>query len=158
MGVRARTTVRTTEVGSLGSVLEFIRLLWELDHELQSASKRMEADHGITGPQRMTIRILGRHPGLSAGELAEILHLHPSTLTGILGRLESRELIERQTDPRDGRRARFVLRPKGVQADRLRTGTIEAAIRRVLTEVPEERLAATRQTLHDIAEGLRRAT
>src|SRR5439155_8811053 len=64
----------------LGAVLDFMRLLWAVDHSLQSASKRMEAAYGITGPQRLVVRIVGRFPGIAAGRVAEILHVHPSTL------------------------------------------------------------------------------
>ena len=72
----------------LGEQLEFMRLLWAIDHGLQTRSKRMAAALGVTGPQRLVIRIVGRFPGVSAGQLARILHLDPSTLTGILRRLE----------------------------------------------------------------------
>src|SRR2546423_15613008 len=51
----------------LGPVLEFMKQLWAVDHGLQSASKRMEASFGITGPQRLVVRIVGRFPGIAAG-------------------------------------------------------------------------------------------
>ncbi|HUJ27995.1 MAG TPA: MarR family transcriptional regulator, partial [Myxococcales bacterium] len=35
------------ENAPLGAVLDFMRLLWAVDHSLQSASKRMEAVYGI---------------------------------------------------------------------------------------------------------------
>src|SRR5213075_940670 len=104
----------------LGAVLDFMRLLWAVDHSLQSASKRMEATYGITGPQRLVVRIVGRFPGIAAGRVAEILHVHPSTLTGILKRLEQRGILQRRTDPRDARRALFSLTPKGKKLDTLR--------------------------------------
>ncbi len=126
----------------LGAVLDFMRLLWAVDHALQSASKRMEAIHGITGPQRLVVRIVGRFPGIAAGRVAEILHVHPSTLTGILKRLETRGIILRRVDPRDARRALFALTPKGKKLDTLRTGTVEQAVRRVLSRDPRQVLAA----------------
>src|ERR1700760_1858990 len=88
----------------LGAVLDFMRLLWAVDHALQSASKRMEATFGVTGPQRLVVRIVGRFPGIAAGRVAEILHVHPSTLTSILKRLETRGMLQRRSDPRDARR------------------------------------------------------
>src|SRR2546428_11062395 len=97
----------------LGAVLDFLRLLWAVDHALQSASKQMESNFGMTGPQRLVMRIVGRFPGIAAGRVAEILHVHPSTLTGILKRLESRGLLQRRTDPRDARRAPFLSSPQG---------------------------------------------
>src|SRR5262249_47531230 len=126
----------------LGAVLDFMRLLWAVDHALQSASKRMEATFGVTGPQRLVVRIVGRFPGIAAGRVAEILHVHPSTLTGILKRLEGRGILQRRTDPRDARRALFSLTPKGKKLDTLRTGTVEQAVRKVLSRSPEKVIAA----------------
>src|SRR5262245_43976983 len=71
----------------LDGSLDFMRLLWSVEHRLQSSSKRMASSLGITGPQRLVLRIVGQFPGLSAKELARIVHLHPSTITGILQRL-----------------------------------------------------------------------
>jgi len=105
----------------LGAVLDFMRMLWALDHALQSASKRMESAFGMTGPQRLAVRIVGRFPGIAAGRLAEILHVHPSTLTGVLRRLEGRGILQRRPDPRDARRALFMLTAKGRKVDTIRT-------------------------------------
>src|SRR5205085_7153595 len=126
----------------LGAVLDFMRLLWAVDHALQSASKRMEAAYGITGPQRLVVRIVGRFPGIAAGRVAEILHVHPSTLTGILKRLEARGVLQRRSDPRDARRALFGLTAKGRKLDTVRTGAIELAVRRVITVDPQKVAAA----------------
>jgi DNA-binding MarR family transcriptional regulator len=126
----------------LGPVLEFMKQLWALDHGLQTVSKRMESRFGITGPQRLVVRIVGRFPGISAGALAEILHVHPSTLTGVLRRLEQRGMIVRRSDPKDARRALFGLTPRGRKMDTLRTGTVEQAVRRVLARMPQEATVA----------------
>ena len=126
----------------LGEVLDFMRLLWALDHALQSASKRMESNFGVTGPQRLVVRIVGRFPGIAAGRIAEILHVHPSTLTGILKRLEARGVLERRADPRDARRALFALTNKGRRLDTLRTGVVEQAVRRALSSDPKQVAAA----------------
>jgi MarR family transcriptional regulator, organic hydroperoxide resistance regulator len=126
----------------LGAVLDFMRLLWAVDHALQSTSKRMESTFGLTGPQRLVVRIVGRFPGISAGRTAEILHVHPSTLTGVLKRLETRGILQRRPDPRDARRALFMLTNKGRKLDTIRTGTVEQAVRRVLLKDPEKVAAA----------------
>ena len=131
----------------LGRVLEFIRLLWAVDHSLQSTSKWMQARLGVTWPQRLSIRMIGCFPGISAGALADLLHLHPSTLTGILQRLTDRRLIRRVADPRDARRALLWLTPRGRRIDRGRKGTVEAAVTRSLVSVSSRDLAVLRRTL-----------
>lgn len=127
--------------------LEFMRKLWALDHALQSASKRLEANAGITGPQRLVVRIVGFSPGISAGELAEVLVTHPSTLSGVLRRLETRGFIERRADPRDGRRAQLRLTRKGRTVDTLRTGTIEQAVQRLLARTEPALVESTQAVL-----------
>lgn len=129
----------------LGPVLEFMGDLWSLDHALQSTSKRMEARHGVTGPQRLVVRIVGRLPDISAGEVSQILHLHPSTLTGILRRLTERGIIERRAHPADARRAMLRLTSRGADVDGLRGGTVETAVRRVLARLPPRTVRATRE-------------
>ena len=139
-------TSASEDEAPLGAVLDFMRLLWAVDHSLQSASKRMESAYGITGPQRLVVRIVGRFPGIAAGRVAEILHVHPSTLTGILKRLESRGILQRKSDPRDARRALFGLTPKGRKLDSLKTGVVEQAVRRVLAADPAK-VAASQEIL-----------
>ena len=137
----------------LGAVLDFMRLLWAVDHALQSTSKRMESTFGLTGPQRLVVRIVGRFPGIAAGRIAGILHVHPSTLTGVLRRLESRGVLQRRPDPRDARRALFMLTNKGRRLDVIRTGTVEQAVRRVLLK-DAGKVAAAQEVLASLSEEL----
>ena len=137
-----------------GRVLDFMRLIWALDHGLQSLSKRMHSSIGLTGPQRVTLRVVGRMPGISAGTLADVLRLHPSTLTGILDRLERRGLVRRTRDPKDGRRAQLALTHRGEQLDVPAPGTIEAVVGRVLAGIPEVRLRPAAEVLAAVATAL----
>jgi DNA-binding MarR family transcriptional regulator len=107
----------------------------------------------VTGPQRLVLRIVGRLPGISAGELAQILHVHPSTLTGVLRRLQARALLQRRADPNDARRALFTLSAKGRKLDSLQAGTVEAAVRRALSRLPD-RISPAQELLTALAEEL----
>lgn len=138
----------------LGEVLDFLRWLWAVDHGLETASKRMEVALGITGPQRLVLRLIGRFPGIRPGRLAEIMHVHPSTVSGLLARLERRGLVDRRTDPRDRRRVHVGLTARGRQHDTPAVGTIEAAVQAVLATFPAERVAAARDVLGALAVAL----
>jgi DNA-binding MarR family transcriptional regulator len=135
-------------------ILGFMRLMWAVDHGLQRTSKHMNRTLGLTGPQRLVIRLLGQNPGMSAGDLAAELHLDPSTLTGILQRLESRKLVARAKDPGDARRLRLTLTDRGHGLDAPAPGTIEAAVSRGLTGRPPREVKAARGVLTAIAEAL----
>jgi DNA-binding MarR family transcriptional regulator len=138
----------------LDPVLDFMRLLWGVEHGLQSASKRMETAIGITGPQRLVLRVVARRPGMSAGELADVLRLHPSTVTGILQRLVHKRLLGRTIDRHDGRRVRLHVRPAAAAFTRRSRGTVEAAVARALSELPAPQVAATRRALLGVISAL----
>lgn len=133
-----------------------MRLLWAVDHALQSTSKRMNRDLGVTGPQRLVIRVVGRFPGISAGELAAMLHIHPSTLTGVLARLIDRKLLSRTPHPEDRRRIVLRLTEQGRRLDKVHAGTVEAAVRQALKSTAPSDHAAAGRLLARIAEALTR--
>lgn len=128
--------------------------MWSVDHELQRVSKRMVGRMGLTAPQRLAVRFIGRHPGLTLGTLAELLHLHPGTVTGIVKRLEASGLASRLRSTEDTRRMHLTLTAKGRVVDRKRSGTVEAAVRRMTTTVNARDLKTTSRVLDLLAEHL----
>lgn len=115
--------------------IEFLPLILALDHALARRSKEMRARLGVTALQRLVIRQLGQYPGLSPGELALMLHVDPSTLTGVLQRLVRRGWIDRRRHPHDGRRLCLGLTPRGRTFDVPDEATVEAAVSRALSRV-----------------------
>lgn len=156
MAPAVRSNAERASSPTLGNVLEFMRVIWQLDHALHRTSKRMASQLGVTGPQRLVIRIVGRFPEIPAGRLAVLLHLHPSTLTGILKRLERQGLLRRRADPKDARRWLLVLTEKGreLNVDSGGTVTVEACVARALRNTPPKKLEAARSVLGDIASRL----
>ena len=128
---RAGDAAATPAATALPEVLQFMRLLWAIVHALQMRSKEMSKAFGVTGPQRLVLRVVGLFPGVSPGALADILHLHPSTVTGVLQRLVTQGLLRRSTDPGDRRRSVLVLTAKGIRVNTSRTGTVEEAVQRI---------------------------
>jgi MarR family transcriptional regulator, organic hydroperoxide resistance regulator len=111
-------------------VLEFIRVMWSVDHELQRISKRMVGRLGLTAPQRLALRFVGMQPRVTLSALAGLLHLHPGTVTGIVKHLEREGFVERQRSTEDTRRVHLRLTAAGMRLNRRRAGTVEAAVRR----------------------------
>jgi MarR family transcriptional regulator, organic hydroperoxide resistance regulator len=138
----------------LPAVLQFMQLLWAIAHGLETTSKRMNLVIGITGPQRLVLRVVGLFPGISAKELASILHIHPSTLTGILKRLVAQRLLVRVEAERDRRRAVLRLSAEGRRVNRRAGGTVEAAVSRALRAVPSRERQVTRRVLERLSRQL----
>lgn len=136
------------------SVLEFLRLLWAIDHALQQHSRRMTRELGVTGVQRLAIRVLGRYPELTPGQLAGLLHLHPSTVTGIVQRLQRGGFVLRRIDRSDRRRSRLLLTARGRAIDGRRGGTVEAELEAALQKIEPSALVTAEQVLTAIGERL----
>jgi DNA-binding MarR family transcriptional regulator len=142
-------------LSALDETLTFMRALWHLEHALERASKHMEDSLGVTGPQRLALRVVGVVPGIGPAELAAALHLHPSTITGVLQRLESRGLVERVGHESDGRRVMLRVTRAGKRMNVPSSpGTVERAVRTALRRVPARQRAATLSVIATLVEEL----
>lgn len=135
-------------------ILEFIRRMWAVDHELQRVSKRMVDRIGLTAPQRLAVRFIGRHSGVTPGRLAELLHMHAGTVTGIVRRLDELGFVVQTRSDEDTRRRHLALTAKGRQIDRRRKGTVEAAVRRTVSTATSGELAAAARVMDRLAKNL----
>ncbi len=124
-----------------------MQVLWALVHGLERRSKRMSRTIGVTGSQRLVLRVAGLSPGISPGSLAAVLHVHPSTLTGVLRRLVAQRLLVRTSARDDRRRSALRLTARGERVNRAKTGTVEAEIGRALQGVAARDRAVTRRVL-----------
>jgi len=98
--------------------------------------------------------VVGLFPGLSAGELAHILHMHPSTLTGVLQRLIEQRLLERTTAESDRRRAQLRLTSRGARINQVTDGTVESAVGRALKRASRRDRAAAQRLFSALTDAL----
>lgn len=128
-------------------VSDLLTQLWRAIHRLETLSKRMIKTLGVTGPQRLVLKIVARAPGITAGAVSDAAQVHPSTLTGILERLVRGGFLVRARDADDGRRARFEVTAEGRRLAETRTGTVEGAVLASLDGFSAEERAAIRRWL-----------
>ena len=122
------------EAADLGPVLTFMQVLWELEQGLNRRSKAMLREHGVTGPQRLVVRVVGRLGPISLASLARVLHLHPASVTRLSRTLERKGMVRRSPHPTDKRQLLLELGPVGARLIRTSGGTVEQAISRVLAQ------------------------
>src|SRR5688572_9993607 len=126
---QGRTTARDTKrpaarhptaelPADLDPVLAFMQLLWSIDRGMRVLSTEMHSRLGVTGPERLILRMVGHRPEISAGQLARLLHRHPSSLTGALDRLTRRGMLDCVVDSNDRRRLILTLTAAGRRVDR----------------------------------------
>lgn len=137
----------TKEELPLDRAQHFLRLLWRVNHVIEARSKQMSVNLGITFQQRTLLRLAGRFPGITAGRLADTLHVDPGTISAALGRLEGRGLLERTQDPHDRRRVRLWLTKKGHALNVPTSGTVESAVEKMISIVSANDLAIAESVL-----------
>jgi len=131
--------------------LALLRAVWDLDHRLQSQSKRMQARIGVTGPQRLVLRTLLTVPDATPSAIARSLYFDRSTVTVILRSLERAKLVHKAPHATDKRAISLILTAKGRRIAEQRTGTIESLFRRAMTKLPARDVRAARRVLEGIA-------
>lgn len=80
---------------------------------INDRSKLAEHTAGLTGPQLWALKVLAEHGPVRVSGLAARMYLHPSTVVGILDRLEIKGLASRQRLTQDRRVVNATLTAKG---------------------------------------------
>ncbi len=83
--------------------LPVIRELVRCYQAFESYSSRHVRTLGLTSPQFDIIATLGNTPGMTFRELGEKTLITKGTLTGVVDRLEAKNLVRRLPSPTDGR-------------------------------------------------------
>ncbi|HLP89629.1 MAG TPA: MarR family transcriptional regulator [Nostocaceae cyanobacterium] len=89
---------------------DFMRVMRELARAYQAFSAYSEAhvrQMGLTPAQFDVVATLGNQAGLTMGEIGEKTLITKGTLTGVIDRLEQKQLVEREV-PADNRRSVIV--------------------------------------------------
>lgn len=95
---------------AIQKVMDDVRRIFR---RVDALSRRAERVTGLTGPQLWVLRTLREMGVVDVPTLARRMGLHPSTLDGMLERLESKGLVERRRPRRTAGRPRVALTAKG---------------------------------------------
>lgn len=82
---------------------QIIIALRRISQAIETYSRFLWQEYGLTAPQLGALRELQRHREVTPGRLSELMHITPQTVAGILSRLMQRGLIARERDERDRR-------------------------------------------------------
>jgi DNA-binding MarR family transcriptional regulator len=107
---------------------------------LQTRSKKIRKETGITGPQILAMKTLSETPGISISDLARRVYLHPATVVGIVDRLEGRGFVVRKRSKEDRRQVNVKLTAKGSSALRKAPGAAQDSVPGGLETLPEKKL------------------
>lgn len=95
---------------AISEIMQSLRRIFKAIHDY---SFEVSDKFGITGPQLWALNTISKNEGLPLGELSKKMYLGPSTITGLIDRLEKRGYVVRNRDQRDRRVVKILLTPKG---------------------------------------------
>ena len=127
-----------------------MQLIYQAKHSINEISEK----YGLTAMQSNTLTMLGDGKALAMSALSNYFMCDASNVTGIVDRLETRGLIERQDHPTDRRIKLIALTSEGTKLrDIIMSETVAAEGERlnpILTE-------AERAMLHELLEKILKA-
>jgi DNA-binding MarR family transcriptional regulator len=152
--VRRRLRGKRSVVGKIGKlqdaaeVVNCLRRLFKAVHEYSKAIQRRA---GLSSPQVWALNLIRSEPGLSLGELSDRMFAHPSTVSGVLDRLEARGAVKRVADGRDRRGIQLFLTPKGRRLVKASPSPVQGGLRAALEGMSSRRLRELRISLEEIS-------
>jgi DNA-binding MarR family transcriptional regulator len=117
--------------------LRILRALRRIIHSVDLYSKELAATNRITAPQLMCLLHVVNSGPVSATAIGREVHLSPSTVVGILDRLEEKGLIARERSREDRRIVRVTATPEGVELSRKAPSPLQQTLANSLRELPD---------------------
>jgi DNA-binding MarR family transcriptional regulator len=85
-------------------ISETMKSLPRIFEAIRDYSKNVSAKFGVTGPQLRVLETIAQDGSLPLGELSRKMYLHPSTISGVIDRLEDKRYVARVRDSNTGDR------------------------------------------------------
>jgi DNA-binding MarR family transcriptional regulator len=84
----------------MSNIMDNIRRVFQI---LNEQSQRIKQETGLTGPQLWAIGVIHEHGPINISNIAKRMYLHPTTVLGIIDRIEARGLVSRNRSKDDRR-------------------------------------------------------
>jgi DNA-binding MarR family transcriptional regulator len=136
---------RSYEVDVLQSLRRIIRAV-------ELYSRRLKAEHDLTAPQLVCLLTVAEGGDTTASRLSARMHVSPSTVVGILDRLEARDLIARERDATDRRVVRVSVTSKGRRLARGAPSPLQDNLAQALAQLPDGEQATIADSLRRIVD------
>lgn len=124
---------------------DILRTIRQLVRRIAEHSKYLSRNVGLTVPQLMCLKAIGRHEEgglelITVAQVARDVQLSPATVSRILDRLVNASLVSRRRSEKDRRKVSLTLTPAGLERyQTLPTPMQERFVQRLAQLPPDER-------------------
>jgi DNA-binding MarR family transcriptional regulator len=117
--------------------LRILQSLRRIIRAVEIHSRKLSQKHQITGPQLACLLALQDTGALTTTGLAQKVYLSPSTIVGIVDRLEEKSLVSRQRSQKDRRQVEICITDKGRELAQNAPSPLQDSLAQALKELPE---------------------
>lgn len=136
--MQGRSESRTSIVPQRLHEVEILRSLRRIIRAVDLHSRKLMTRYQLTAPQLLCLQAIVDHGPLTAARIAEAVYLSPSTLVGILDRLERKGLIERVRDEDDRRLIKLTATQRGLELSKTAPSPLTGSLIRALRRLPDQ--------------------
>jgi DNA-binding MarR family transcriptional regulator len=136
------------------TIAETMQSLRRIFKAIQDYSQDVSAKFGITGPQLWALKTIAQDGSLPLGELSRKMCLHPSTMSGVIDRLEGKGYVARvrDRDTGDRRVIKVELTLKGKRLIHKAPNPIQGKMVYGLQKLKKKELLAISQSVQKLVE------
>lgn len=121
-----------------GQILNLLR-------RIESGMKDVDHPQKMSGSQLWALWLIAAHPGMRISDMAQAMHIHHSSASNLLDKIEARDLIRRQRQSTDTRVVRLWLTAQGEELAAQVSGPVQVKFRQALEQLgPQERQQMSR--------------
>ncbi len=117
--------------------LRILQALRRIIRAVDMHSHKLSSQYKITGPQLACLMAIKEEGSLNSGALAKKVYLSPSTVVGIVDRLEEKKLVNRTRSSTDRRQVLISITPQGEQLISEAPSLLQDTLAEALVELPE---------------------
>jgi len=117
--------------------LQILQAFRRIIRAIDLHSRKLASEFKVTGPQLVCLHTISEMEPLTAAELAHHVYLSPSTIVGILDRLEVKGLIQRERSSKDRRRVNLMATDAGKALMHQAPSPLQDRLADALSTLPE---------------------
>lgn len=129
-------------------------LIYEVARAFTNAYAILMAPLGLTRPQARVIACVFRYPGITQVDLAEYIGVGRMAMSGLIDRMEAKDLVSRSDDPSDRRIRRIFLTKNARKSLPQLREIADTLYGEGLSSINKSDLNTTREVLSSIRENL----
>jgi DNA-binding MarR family transcriptional regulator len=149
-GADLPVTSESQQVPATRHGLRVLQALRQIIREVDLYSRHLLREYEITGPQLITLLTVKEYELVTVSAIARHIYLSPSTVIGILDRLEAKGLIRRDRDLKDRRLVHVSLTEQGKALARNAPSPLQDAFAGAMRKLPETELVMIAESLERI--------